>query len=102
MIEPTLEEFADRPLANRSMYAIADLGHESSEGSLGFALGSLDCAMRVPLAASQGVAAGMNAELPGATSPLPHGTSHGLYRATDGQTDGQIASVGDCRPLAAV
>src|SRR6266496_706391 len=54
MIEPALKEFPDRALANRIMYAIADFGHEPSEGSVGFALRSLNGAMRVPLTPSQG------------------------------------------------
>ena len=64
MIEPTLEELADRSFTNRGMCAVADLGHEPSEGGLGFALCSLHCAMRVALAPSERVAAGMDAQLP--------------------------------------
>src|SRR2546421_9239422 len=76
MIEPTLKELADRAFTNRGMCAVADLGHEPSEGSLGFALRSLHGAMRVLLAPSQRVAAGMDAQLPGARGPLPYRTGH--------------------------
>jgi hypothetical protein len=101
MIEPALEELTDRALANRSMRAIADLGYKPGEGGLGFALRSLNGAMRVPLAPSQGVAAGMDTEFPGPRSPLPYRTGHTPHRATDGQADGQIAPAEDRQLLAA-
>ena len=77
MVEPALEDLANRSLTYWGVSAIANLGHQPSECRLGLALGSLHCAMRVPLVPSQGVAAGMDAEFPGARSALPDRTRHG-------------------------